>query len=291
MNDIPSEKTPRYWAMDGVFPGDFELWRGDQWANQKRFVADKGFHGSGFSVHDLDDAGRVSLLRELGETHGQRYAVHIGVDYRESGTEGRARLLGWAQSILAHHALQPLMHVTVVVKGGGHRFDRHVPLTRQFDSLKAQLIPFVESCRASGLPVAIENHGDYYLSDLVDLCGMVPGLEIQLDTGNCFLIGERPDLIADAVFPLVRSTHWKDHYVQPNPKTLHFELTGATLGQGHVGLERIYERLLRLHPDPASICMRVEWVPDPVRTALECFAQSLAYLENLSRGRFTASRK
>jgi len=115
---------------------------------------------------------------------------------------------------------------------------------------------------------------------------MTSGLEIMLDTGNCFLIGERPDLIPDEAFPLVKATHWKDHYVRPNARTLMFEIAGATLGEGHVGLEAIYERLLRLHPDPSSVLLMIEWVPDPNKNALVCLEDSKKHLAKLSRGRF-----
>ncbi|MGC9450215.1 MAG: sugar phosphate isomerase/epimerase family protein [Oceanipulchritudo sp.] len=282
-----AERIPRHWAMDGVFPGAFGLWRGDDWTNRKRFVAEKGFHGSGVSLADLADRGRADLLLELGESHGQRYAVHLGVDYREAADLAGKQMEEAVGIILAFNKRLPFKHVLIVVKVPGNRFDREIGLPRQLKILEARLRPVVERCRADGLPVAIENHGDYYVSDLVELCGRVPGLEIQLDTGNCFLIGERPDLIPDAAFPLVRSTHWKDHHVRPNHKDLCFQLTGATLGRGNVGLDAIYGRLLRLHPDPASVCMRVEWVPDPERDPLECFADSLEYLKRISMGRFT----
>lgn len=283
------DRIPQHWAMDGVFPGAFELWRGDQWANRKRFVAERGFHGSGVAVGDLTDPDRTGLLYELAESRSQRYAVHAGVDYREEETVAGGRLAESVGRILEFHKRLPLTHFTVVVKVPGNRFDREFPLSRQMEILASQLHPVVECCRAEDLPVAIENHGDYYVSDLIELCGRVPGLEIQLDTGNCYLIGERPDLIPEAAFPLVRSTHWKDHFVRPNHVNLSFDLTGATLGRGHAGLDAIYERLLRLHPDPASICMRVEWVPDPERDALECFADSLDHLKHLSMGRFSGS--
>ncbi|MFW5789599.1 MAG: hypothetical protein ACOCW3_06650, partial [Spirochaetota bacterium] len=43
-----------------------------------------------------------------------------------------------------------------------------------------------------GLPLAWENHRDYYVSDVVELCRRVPNMGLFLDTGNTYLIGERP---------------------------------------------------------------------------------------------------
>ena len=277
---------PGYWGMAGVFPGELELWRGDQWANTHRFIADQGFSGGAISVNDLADNGKRELLRGLAQSHGQVQVVHLVLDYRDSVPATRVRLEAETTVLLAFRKEVPLACVSIVVTGGGHRFDREHALERQLEFLSAALKPVVARCREAGLPVAIENHGDYYVSDLLVLCGLTPGLEIMLDTGNCFLIGERPDTIPDEAFLLMRATHWKDHYVRPNPKTLHFELTGATLGAGHVGLEKIFARLCSLHPDPSGIIMMIEWVPDSGRGVLECFADSRRHLEKISGGIF-----
>jgi sugar phosphate isomerase/epimerase len=282
---------PQYWGMAGVFPGELELWRGDEWANQRRFVAEQGFSGGAVSVSDLTDPGRRSLLRSLAESHGQRQSVHLGLDYREPAAATRARLDAEVSTLLNFRREVPLICVAVVVTGNGHRFDRAVPLARQLERLNAVLAPVAARCRDAGLPAAIENHGDYYVSDLVELCGRTPGLEILLDTGNCFLIGERPETLPAEAFPMVCATHWKDHFVKPNPHTLHFELTGATLGAGHVGLEALFNRLCALHPDPAGIRMMIEWVPDPQRDARACFTDSKKHLEKISGGLFPAGKR
>jgi sugar phosphate isomerase/epimerase len=277
---------PTYWGMAGVFPGELELWRGDGWANQRRFVAAEGFSGGSVGVADLVDPARRELLAGLAQSHGQVQAVHLGVQYQMEPSAAHRHLAGDVTKLLEARGDVPLAYVAIVTQGLSHRFDREIPLALQMERLSAQLSPVVERCRAEGLPVVIENHADYYLSDLVELCERTPGLGIQLDTGNCFLIGERPDLIPDAAFPLIQSTHWKDVYVRPNEKTLHFELTGATLGAGHAGLETIFARLIALHPDPATIRMMIEWVPDPARDVKECLANSKRHLTKISRGQF-----
>ena len=281
---------PKYWGMAGVFPGELELWRGDEWANRVRFVADQGFSGGAVSVSDLENADRRALLRQLAETRGQSQTVHLLIDYLEPIEAARARLMAQANVILKNRAEVPIICLDLVVWGGenrfANRFDREFSLERQFEILSTLLAPLVAHCRAAGLPVVIENHGDYYVSDLVTLCRATPGLEILFDTGNCFLVGERPDLVPAEAFPLIRATHWKDHWVKPNLHTLHFELTGATLGAGHAGLDSIFDRLCALHPDPASVIMQIEWVPDPARNVLECFADSKRHLEKISGGMF-----
>jgi len=283
----PDQSTiPTYWGMAGVFPGELELWRGDQWANQHRFVAEQGFSGGGIGVGDLADGTHRAILRDLALSHRQSYCVHMVLDYRDPVEVTHARLAAELATLLQFRDEVPVAFVAIIVTGGGHRFDRVVPLERQLETLSAGLAPLVAGCREAGIPVAIENHGDYYVSDLVALCQLTPGLEIMLDTGNCFLIGERPDLIPDEAFPLVRATHWKDHFVKPNPATLHLELTGATLGARHVGLERIFQRICALHPNPEGIRMMIEWVPDPDSDPRECLADSKRHLEKISGGVF-----
>ncbi|MBK1880475.1 sugar phosphate isomerase/epimerase family protein [Pelagicoccus mobilis] len=285
------EEVPSFWGMAGVFPGDLGVYDGDAWANKLRFVAENGFHGGAIAVQDLEDGTRFEFLQQLAKEFGQTQGVHDRIDYEESVDEARRRLGNNLDLLLAARENVPFAFYSFILKSGQHRFDRSVSLKEQLSLLSEQLRPVCERCIAEGLPAVIENHGDYYVSDLVELCAMTPGLEIMLDTGNCYLLGERPDQIPDEAFPLVKATHWKDHWVQPNPAALTFDLTGASLGEGHVGLEEIYQKLLRLHPDPSSIRMMIEWVPDPDKPALECLEQSKRHLEKLSQGAYPMKLK
>lgn len=273
--------------MDGVFPGAFETWKGDPWKSRLAFIVAHGFHGTSVGRKDFQNPEKAAFLRRLHEEKGLRFAVHLSLDYREDPESGRKRLEEEARGLCQLHEATPLLaDIGLVLGGGGHRFDREVPVEKQLDLLSSQLTSAAAIAAAADLPMVIENHADYYVSDLVSLCERVPGLGIQLDTGNCFLVGERPDLIPESAFPFVQATHWKDHFVRPNARELRLELTGATLGRGYAGLEGIYEKLLRLHPDPSSIRMRMEWVPDPQRDPWDCFADSLAHFRWISGGRF-----
>ncbi len=283
-----SDRFPHHWAMDGVFPGAFETWQGDQWKNRLAFIAAHGFHGTSVGRQAVFDTEKRAFLEQLHRKQGLCFGVHLSIDYHEERGAGKKRLEEEVHELCEIQQSVPMFSdIGLVLAGDGHRFDRDVPVGQQLDILSDQLRSAAALAAAAELPLVVENHADYYISDLVSLCKRVPGLGIQLDTGNCFLIGERPDLIPDAAFPFVQATHWKDHYVHPNARELRFELTGATLGQGHVGLHGMYERLLRLHPDPASVRMRVEWVPDPDRDPWNCFDDSLAHLREISDGHFS----
>jgi len=172
--------------------------------------------------------------------------------------------------------------VTTLV-GKYHRFMREPSLQEQMDRVPSVIGPIAYACHEFGCPLGIENHGDYYASDLVELCRRTPFLGIFLDTGNTYLIGE-PSLPAiRAAAPLTIGTHFKDHHVWPEKQTypLRFEIGGAVLGEGDVGLREAYDILLAEAPNPASLVMMIEMVaPQPMLPG-ECLQKSLAFIRSL----------
>jgi sugar phosphate isomerase/epimerase len=276
--------------MAGVFPGNFELWKGNTFENKYNFVAARGFNGSHISFDVLAHAEKRKFIEDLQEHQQQAQFVGFHPQLREEVNTVQTDLSVKADKLLeARKEGLDLPVAVVVIPGGLNRFTRDFPLAKQLQFLVQVLTPMVDCLKSAGVEVAIENHGDYYISDLVELCGNVPGLSIMLDTGNCFLIGERPDLIPDEAYPLISCTHFKDHWVSPNQSDITFNCTGATLGEGHVELEALYQKMLKLHPDPASIRLMIEWVPDPEKSAIQCFNQSLKFLERISGGNFVST--
>ena len=220
-----ADERPQWWGMAGVFPGELGLWRGDEWLNRLHFVADRGFDGGAVLVETLNEPGRLDALKQLAQEYGQSYSVHYPLDYSSPLDESSKRLEDLAKKhILSDRDVSlptaVFLGVGVTIDSGGGVLWRHI------DYLRELLTPAVEQLRAAGITPAIENHGDYYVSDLVELCGLVPGLTILLDTGNCSLVGERLDLIPDEAFPRISSVHFKDHWLAPKPQELKFELKG-----------------------------------------------------------------
>ena len=285
-SNLATAEVPEWWGMCGVFPGALGVYEGDAWRNKLNFVADRNFHGSGVGVASLADASQLDYLKQLATERDQSFFVHYGIDLEAWSRGDLADLDRAIDNHLECVEQLPLPMAQFIVQKGLHRFSKEMPLPEQMDVMAEVLAPRVARLKQAGLEVSIENHGDYYVSDLVALCDRVPGLSILLDTGNCALIGERLDLIPDAAFPLISSTHFKDHWLAPAPKPLNFQLTGATLGEGHMGLSAFYERLLRLHPNPSTVKMMIEWVPDPEKDPVACLNQSMAYLAQISKGHF-----
>jgi sugar phosphate isomerase/epimerase len=161
---------------------------------------------------------------------------------------------------------------------------RDPTLSQQLDRLAEALTPVARVCHELGRPLGIENHGDYYTSDLVELCRRVPHLGIFLDTGNTYLIGERSVPACREAAPLTIGTHFRDHYVHPDPHSLTFVIDGAPLGQGDVGLAQVYRDLLDLAPPGRRLIMHWEMVAPKGMHPRDCLEESWRFVRSLPEG-------
>ncbi len=172
--------------------------------------------------------------------------------------------------------------VTTLV-GRYHRFMREPSFQKQMDRLPSAVAPIAQACHEFGTPLGIENHGDYYCADLVELCERTPFLSIFLDTGNTYLIGEQSIPGITVAAPHVIGTHFKDHHVWPEKETypLRFEVGGAVLGEGDVGLREAYDIIVANAPDPKSLVMMMEMIPPRPMEVDECFEKTMAFVRSL----------
>jgi sugar phosphate isomerase/epimerase len=186
---------------------------------------------------------------------------------------------------LAEHAALFRGMIAKTSARAGHRFDRVASWPEKRERLARTIAPLADACWQAGVPLAIENHGDYYCSDLVELCERAPHLHLFLDTGNTFLIGERPDLAFAVAAPWTIGTHFKDHRVRPRLDTfpLGFEIDGAALGDGDVPLRECYELLRREAPWPDRLVMEIEMVAPGGLDPRICFERSLAFVRSLGK--------
>jgi sugar phosphate isomerase/epimerase len=168
---------------------------------------------------------------------------------------------------------------------GHHRFADDPPLAAQLDTLTRGLVPLAKGCKELGMPLAIENHGDYYVSDLIELCHRAPGLGIFFDTGNCCLIGEKPLQAAKEAAPFTLGSHFKDQKVAPKPAAspLCFEVGNAIPGRGSLPMREIYQVILAGCPDRDRLAMQIEMFPSPWNgpPAMEQFAEAAAFVLSL----------
>lgn len=212
--------------------------------------------------------------------------LHIGYDYINADSEivktETERIINLLNSCA------PLVKAPLIVTTAhaGHRFDRKMPLEQKLERLAFALTPLAQGCHELGLHFGIENHCDFYISDFVMLCQSVPHLGIFLDTGNTYVIGEKPLPAFEEAAPYVVGTHFKDHFVRPRPDLfpLCLEVDGAPLGAGDVPLRECYEILKQQAPEPNKLVMLIEMVTPKGMNTLECWERSLRFVRELTRG-------
>jgi sugar phosphate isomerase/epimerase len=273
------------WGYAGIWPREFTKGRGWQSLEARlEFIAEWGLQCTGASpagLGEMDAGERDRCLRMIGEkdlclTFGVWGMYWVDADEARRRTDAALEAVArWKDRVRAP--------IVTTGAGGPHRFTRTPPLDEQLDTLAERLAPLARGCRELGLPFGIENHGDYYVSDLVSICRRVPDLGIFLDTGNCYLIGERPAPAIREAAPFTVGTHFKDHRVQPRPEArpLHFEVGPSVLGEGDVGLEDAWSVLMEHAPDPAGLVMEIEMVPPTDLDPFEALRQSLAFVRGL----------
>lgn len=272
------------WGYAGVWLGEYLKGRPFSLEAQLEFVAEWGLQCTGVSAVALDrmePARRDAILAYLDE---HQLCLTLGAWGGYFGPEDEARRRT-DEALEAIRKYKDLVRAPIVTTGAGgvHRFLREPSLAEQLDILAERLTPIAAACREMGLPFGIENHGDYYCSDLVELCRRVPHLGIFLDTGNCYLIGERPLPAIREAAPYTIGTHFKDHRVCPRPEArpLHFEVGGSVLGEGDVGLREAYDILVQHAPNPARLVMEIELVPPPDMDPIEAMRRSVEFVRSL----------
>ena len=233
-------------------------------------------------IADMTDAER-DLVAQFLVDHSLQLAPHVGLGYISSEAEAVKRETEAIVNALERYL--PLLRGTIVktTAGAGHRFDRDPPLEAKLERMSSALAPLAAACWDLGAPLAIENHGDFYCSDLVALCERTPHLHIFLDTGNTYLIGEQPMPAFEAAAPHTVGTHFKDHRVRPrlDARPLHFEVGGSPLGEGDVPLRECYDLLLARAPYPDKLVMEIEMICPEDMSALECLDRSLSFIRSL----------
>lgn len=273
------------WSMGGPWYWEFQQLEephGSIWS-QIAFLTKYGFKTMGMNFKELDkmtDEDKEKLLSLLKENELTFHpTAHLDF-FKASTDEIKHFIEEWLTNLNKYKSFFD-SKITTSGLHAGHRFDRVMPLEKKFEILSNNIGPIAKALAEAGYPLCVENHGDYYCSDIVELCKITPDLYIFLDTGNPYLIGERVLEAFETAAPYTIGTHFKDHYVQPNPSTLHFELDGAPLGDGDCMLRECYKILMEKAPNPDSLIMEIEMVAPKGMDPLECMEQSIKFINSL----------
>lgn len=270
------------WGYAGVFPGEFHIWDGDTTMNKLQFMVDNGFESCSMGFRELEDPARCDQIASFVAENDLKISGHPHVRWLDPDIDKVWQQIDAFLEQMDKYA--ELLNMPIVTCGVGpyHRFMDDPTLEWQMDRLAEVFAPVAKACHEMGRPFGIENHGDYYCSDLAELCRRVPHLGIFLDTGNTYLIGEKSVEGCRDAAPYAIGTHFKDHYVHPEPRDgLKFVIQGAPLGAGHVGLEQVYKDLLELNPAPEKLVMQWEMIPPKDMDAWECLEQSWTFIRGL----------
>ena len=273
------------WGYAGPWYREFLDQNDDRLYARLRFLKAQGLKVTGEplrSVAEMSDPDRDRLGQFLAD-HDLHLTPQVGIKCLDPDEDLIKRNTDTVVDGLRRYL--PLMRGEIVMTGagGGHRFDRVLPLEEKLDRMSSAFAPLADACRELGAPLGIENHGDYYCSDLVSLCERTPHLGIFLDVGNTYLIGEQPIPAFEAAAPYTIGTHFKDHRVCPRleARPLHFEVAGSALGEGDVPLRECFDLLRSNAPSPDRLVMEIEMIrPDDV-CALECLEKSLTFIRSL----------
>ena len=272
------------WGFAGPYMGEYNIWQAkDQTKATLDFVAGQGFSAFHLNFKEARDNGeRGKQIAEWMQEKNMRAVVNGGVAWASPDRDLVKRQVESLFKDLDQWG--KALNITLIHAGvGGHRFQRApLPSCEQvIEHMVANCAePAIELLRR-GTPLCFENHGDYYVSDLVKVCQRAPGVKIFLDTGNCYLIGEKTLPAAIEAAPFIVGGHFKDHCVHPDPSILHFVIEGAALGEGDVGLADIFRVIRRDTPNFDKVEFIWELVPAKGDNALDAMARSWAFCRKM----------
>lgn len=281
------------WGFAGPWYGEFTerngKYPGNDWEQidaRLEFLKKHDLVCTGFALKEfatLSEERRDALTARLGSDE-LMLTASVGCHYLTATDDEIKQYNDQAIADLQRYVAPMRSKIVTIHKGPGHRFDGTLPVEDQLEKLAKGFAPVARACHELGVPLGIENHGDYYCSDLVQLCDTVPHMYIFLDTGNTYLIGEKPLPAFEEAAPYVIGTHFKDHFVEPVAEGLHFDIHGAALGDGHVPLRECYKLVQEYAPFPDQLVMELEMIcPKESMAPPECLERSLAFVRSLDQ--------
>jgi sugar phosphate isomerase/epimerase len=209
-------------------------------------------------------AGEMLLVVEWGHPEGLAFGAR---------PEEETDLLKW----LDRSAALGVQLVRVVV--GGPRLRGRDPVEVQISRTVAPLRRCAERAGVLGLDVAVENHVDLTLSELVELLRAVDrsNVGICLDIANAVRLGDDPLTMSDQVCSLVRMVHLRDVEPLENVSDPVAGPCTAPYGEGILPLAETLDRLASSLAQEAPILVEIGQVK-PGDDELELVASGLDWL-------------
>ncbi len=158
---------------------------------------------------------------------------------------------------------------------GGRRYEQLKSAAdwREFQQRAVQRIQLgLPLLRKHGLKLAIENHKDYRVPELIELVahfgGLAAGIGVTLDTGNSLALLEDAHRVVEQLAPITLTVHLKDMGWRPCDDG--FLLSEVPLGEGFLDLRRMIGAIRRAAPQAQ---FNLEMITrDPLR--IPCLSES-----------------
>ena len=280
--------TPKdtYWGLALAWYGDYTAGGdADPHIAKMDFLAKYSMKAYGSSPKEIDamePTARDKLFQALID-RDMHIILHANINHIDGGYDEMDRH-SEKQIELLDKYVKPCRSDIVTCCAANHRYDGKWPWDERIKRFSKALSPIARACYEMGAPLGIENHADYFISDILEFMRETPRLYIFLDTANALHIGEQPVRACEDAAPYVIGTHFKDHaMVKGESAPLHFEIRGCALGDGAAELERQYKIIFDRSPFRDKLVMLFElFAPeDKSLKPIDCFEKSVAFIRKL----------
>lgn len=283
MNRLPAEPPAMTWGyLNGWFYPDCDNSPGQKLA----FLVRHGFEETGFTLDEIsawDEAEREAIFACVAEQR-LRITPSFTFDAFATDPDALARQRDRQLAILQAHG-SSLRNLSVMCGNiGGHRFSPGLSLEQKLERMSTHLTPLAAGCRELGMPLGLNNRGDFYMEEFVQLCRCTPDLYLIVDTANIFWAGEPVLPAFEKAAPHLIGTHWRDEKCEPgNRKPRGVLLHGCVTGEGDVPLEACFDLILQQAPLPEVMVMQVELFPQKEIGKLDALERCKQYLQRFRK--------
>lgn len=234
----------------------------------------KGLH---IDPYHMDIENDTDWVKEFADSHGMY--IELGA----CGTSPDDLKL----SILAAKRLGAVLLRTFV---GGDCLDGREETAIRAAKAKEELAQVLPFAREHGIKIALENHGDLYMEDILHILELNdPNLGICYDSGNFAFTGEDPLKALDLFKGRILCTHLKDvcskeDYPHAKPfDTVNVPVHYCALGEGYLPMDEIIRELKNqgiknITLEICSPCDRSMAEHDLLEFEMENVEKSISYL-------------
>jgi len=273
------------WGYGAIWLSDFIEDKSNHVLSRLKLLKKYGLRTTGIDIEETGELSAVQQDQIVGflSEYNLHLNFHISGFYFDKPDQEADTIIDGIFDVIERNYRSFRSRMVTTCVGPFHRFMGNPSLQTQLGVLKKRLAPVAKRCAGLGLPIGIENHGDYYVRDLVEVCREVPHLGLFLDTGNTYLIGEQPLSAIEAGTPYAMGSHFKDHHVCPCPdaRPLHFEVGPSVIGEGDVPLIEAYRLFRENAPDPDNLGMEIELIPPGDVDPHESLRRSVEFIRKL----------